>query len=61
MNLKLVDFIRSQRDLGNLLIYYDDEYIEQYIDMYVMQFIRILFFKFSLLNKVLLLFNNFDI
>lgn len=61
MNLKLVDFIRSQRDLGNLLIYYDDEYIVQYIDMYVMQFIRILFFKFSLLNKVLLLFNNFDI
>lgn len=61
MNLKLVDFIRSQRDLGNLLIYYDDEFIVQYIDMYVMQFIRILFFKFSLLNKVLLLFNNFDI
>lgn len=27
MNLKLVDFIRSQRDLGNLLIYYDDEYV----------------------------------
>lgn len=31
MNLKLVDFIRSQRDLGNLLIYYDDEYIMQYM------------------------------
>lgn len=45
MNLKLVDFIRSQRDLGNLLIYYDDEYIVQYIDMYVMQFIRIQFIK----------------
>lgn len=39
MNLKSADFTRSQRDLGNLLIYHDDEYTVQYIDMYAMQFI----------------------
>lgn len=61
MNLKSADFTRSQRDLGNLLIYHDDEYTEQYIDMYAMQFIRTPSFKLSPLNKASPLFNNFDI
>lgn len=61
MNLKSADFTRSQRDLGNLLIYHDDEYTEQYIDMYAMQFIRTPSFKLSPSNKASPLFNNFDI